>query len=721
MLAGGHFDVDLSPIAGAAERAAARPAPVRRDAEAPLELRRVHDPVPRQRHHRGDQPRQVLRVPLRRQAGRRAGADGAPALRGRCPTSRAGTTSSSRSSRGSGRACRRSSPRRPPPGRRGERLGAPLRGDRRRADRSASARLGRRRDLRRPGADEGLPGVAARGRDLAAPRGHRRGQRLDATGRRSTSRAARGRTRACAASSTPRTAASRPPTTRGSRVARARSSSCSTTTPSCRPGLMGRLAGHLTRDRSIGLLCPTTNFCGNEARVEPDYADDRGPARLRRPPGRASTAGRVFDIGVAAMYCVAARRDVARRGRPARRGLRRRHVRGRRLRGPHAREGLPRRVRRGRLRPPRRPGGLPQALARGLRRALEEEPGLLREEVRRRVEEARPARRASRRWRRRWERSRGSTRVPLESSIPNHRLRRSDGAGSAPTTTCTSANVRGGVARGDQQARPALPGGHVALQPAVQEVRVLLRSVAREERAATSPGRFSRGWTISSPRRSRSTRSATARCSCTRSSLRSSPSSRTTAAGVRHHQRPAHPAGGRRLARRDGLRPARVLDRRRDRGDDGPAPRREPREDPERPALDPRGEGAPQVGVPEHRRQLRGPERQLQGAAAARAPARAAGSSTSSASTRCITSLSSPARLRAVLRRVPAEQGARAEFEAAASPRRRADRRRRRDRSFENFVNPDFEWPARRPEHRAGVALHVHPAGAAASRAAARR
>ena len=32
---------------------------------------------------------------------------------------------------------------------------------------------------------------------------------------------------------------------------------------------------------------------------------------------------------------------------------------------------------------------------------------------------------------------------------------------------------------------------------------------------------------------------------------------------VRGHQRAAHPAGGRRLARRDGLRPPRVLDRRR--------------------------------------------------------------------------------------------------------------------------------------------------------------
>ena len=75
------------------------------------------------------------------------------------------------------------------------------------------------------------------------------------------------------------------------------------------PGLMGRLVGHLRRDASIGLLCPTTNFCGNEARVEPDYAEIAG-----LPPFAARRArefrGRVFDIGVAAMYCVAARRQV---------------------------------------------------------------------------------------------------------------------------------------------------------------------------------------------------------------------------------------------------------------------------------------------------------------------------------------------------------------------------------------------------------------------------
>ncbi len=82
------------------------------------------------------------------------------------------------------------------------------------------------------------------------------------------------------------------------------------------PGLLGRLVRHLERDRSIGLLCPTTNFCGNEARVEPDYlvgiaggAPDLLGCRLASRRA-AEHRGRVFDIGVAAMYCVAARRAV---------------------------------------------------------------------------------------------------------------------------------------------------------------------------------------------------------------------------------------------------------------------------------------------------------------------------------------------------------------------------------------------------------------------------
>jgi len=76
------------------------------------------------------------------------------------------------------------------------------------------------------------------------------------------------------------------------------------------PGLLRRLVDHLLRDPKIGLLCPTTNFCGNEARVEPDYGNDFSKIPDYAARREAEHRGRVFDIGVAAMYCVAARREV---------------------------------------------------------------------------------------------------------------------------------------------------------------------------------------------------------------------------------------------------------------------------------------------------------------------------------------------------------------------------------------------------------------------------
>lgn len=75
------------------------------------------------------------------------------------------------------------------------------------------------------------------------------------------------------------------------------------------PGLLGRLVGPLERDPRLGLLCATTNFCGNEARVEAGYDDLAAlpafAARRAREHG-----GATFDLPVAALYCVAARRAV---------------------------------------------------------------------------------------------------------------------------------------------------------------------------------------------------------------------------------------------------------------------------------------------------------------------------------------------------------------------------------------------------------------------------
>ncbi len=81
------------------------------------------------------------------------------------------------------------------------------------------------------------------------------------------------------------------------------------------PGLMGRLVAHLERDSSIGLLCPTTNFCGNEAKIEPGYKDiaDLPSFAVRRAR---EFEGQSFEIAVAAMYCVAARAEVLRKVGP---------------------------------------------------------------------------------------------------------------------------------------------------------------------------------------------------------------------------------------------------------------------------------------------------------------------------------------------------------------------------------------------------------------------
>ena len=75
------------------------------------------------------------------------------------------------------------------------------------------------------------------------------------------------------------------------------------------PGMIGRLVRPLMRDRKVGLVCATTNFCGNEARVEPDYEDMSGMPRFAAARARRH-AGKLLDLTVAALYCAAARREV---------------------------------------------------------------------------------------------------------------------------------------------------------------------------------------------------------------------------------------------------------------------------------------------------------------------------------------------------------------------------------------------------------------------------
>jgi GT2 family glycosyltransferase len=74
------------------------------------------------------------------------------------------------------------------------------------------------------------------------------------------------------------------------------------------PGWSGRLIRHASRSET-GVVVAVTNFSGNESRIDVDYTSFEGMEKLAAD--RAGTHdGETFDIGVAAMYCVAMRREV---------------------------------------------------------------------------------------------------------------------------------------------------------------------------------------------------------------------------------------------------------------------------------------------------------------------------------------------------------------------------------------------------------------------------
>ncbi|HEY2014537.1 MAG TPA: polysaccharide pyruvyl transferase family protein [Bryobacteraceae bacterium] len=67
-------------------------------------------------------------------------------------------------------------------------------------------------------------------------------------------------------------------------------------------GWIDRLLGHVRQDPSIGLLCPVTNFAGNEIKINVNYTAWQGMERFaRRLTGARS--GHRFEIGVAPLYC----------------------------------------------------------------------------------------------------------------------------------------------------------------------------------------------------------------------------------------------------------------------------------------------------------------------------------------------------------------------------------------------------------------------------------
>jgi GT2 family glycosyltransferase/glycosyltransferase involved in cell wall biosynthesis len=80
------------------------------------------------------------------------------------------------------------------------------------------------------------------------------------------------------------------------------------------PGWLTRLSRHLQREE-IGLVNAVTNFSGNESRLDVPYTDIAGMPEFARQRGR-DYDGEFFDIRVAAMYCVAMRRDVFERVGP---------------------------------------------------------------------------------------------------------------------------------------------------------------------------------------------------------------------------------------------------------------------------------------------------------------------------------------------------------------------------------------------------------------------
>jgi GT2 family glycosyltransferase len=74
------------------------------------------------------------------------------------------------------------------------------------------------------------------------------------------------------------------------------------------PGWLDGLVRHASRP-DVGLVGPVTNWTGNEARIPTPYKDYGGLTTFARDQ-MATHAGKVFDIAVLAMFCVAMRRSV---------------------------------------------------------------------------------------------------------------------------------------------------------------------------------------------------------------------------------------------------------------------------------------------------------------------------------------------------------------------------------------------------------------------------
>ena len=74
-------------------------------------------------------------------------------------------------------------------------------------------------------------------------------------------------------------------------------------------GWIGRLLGHLRRDPQIGLICPVTNFAGNEALIDAAYLS-AGEMQAFASEIARRNAGRVLEIEVAPLFCAALRKTL---------------------------------------------------------------------------------------------------------------------------------------------------------------------------------------------------------------------------------------------------------------------------------------------------------------------------------------------------------------------------------------------------------------------------
>jgi GT2 family glycosyltransferase len=74
-------------------------------------------------------------------------------------------------------------------------------------------------------------------------------------------------------------------------------------------GWVGRLLRHMERDPSIGILCPVTNFAGNEVKINVHYQGCQQMERFARALA-AEKDGQRLEIQVAPLYCALMPRHV---------------------------------------------------------------------------------------------------------------------------------------------------------------------------------------------------------------------------------------------------------------------------------------------------------------------------------------------------------------------------------------------------------------------------